>query len=145
METWIIMVSTNVFLIAVFIAVGVWLSKSPPPRRPRRSLIANGYAQTKMATVNDDTWDFANRDYGRRTMRIGFGAIPVVVVTMVPVVWRSEEVVAYVGAGLTVVLIAAFLLAMVWTERALRATFTADGTRRDRHVEHPGRSQTARS
>ncbi|MCL2467993.1 MAG: SdpI family protein [Micrococcales bacterium] len=131
METWLIMFGSDIFLLALFFVVGLWLKKSPPPRRPKRSLIANGYVQTKMATTNDDTWDFANRDYGRRLVRVATVAFPLVVLAMVPVLGRSEEVVAYWGSAVMVALIVAFLVPIVWTERALRATFTPEGTRRD--------------
>jgi len=139
---WLTMLGTNLLLVGFLIAMGAWQAKHPPAYRPD-SLRQFGWGwnlsgyRSAMSKKNADTWEFANRNIGRRALRTGLIGLPVVVLAMLPLLGRSENVVGVGGTVLMAVVCVGIFVPMVQTERSLRATFTRDGARRDRSGRRP--------
>ena len=135
MAAWLAMLGTNLLMPVMWIGMGLWLTKAPPKYRKGGNW--TGY-RSGMSQKNADTWEFANRYSGRIGLRAGLVGLPVAVLAMLPVLGRSENVVGIWGTVVMCVLVVALTVPiLVGTERALRRTFTRDGTRRDQQTRRP--------
>lgn len=121
MTGWITLLLSNLFFAALLTAGGFWLARQPPPRG-----LMLGY-RTPRSKLSDETWDYANRAWGRLMRLLGPIWAAVVVVAMLVALGRSDAFVAVYGCGLLFGAALVALLSMVPVERALRREFDADG------------------
>ncbi len=143
MALWLTLLGTNLFIAGLMLGIGLVMSKVSPPYRPGK-LQWTGY-RTPLSQKNADTWDFANRYFGRTIRPVGLVALPVTVVAMLPALpafGHSETFVESWGLTVTGLLVVALLVPAVLTERALRTTFTHNGTRRT-GTPRPARARQA--
>lgn len=122
---WWYMLGLNLLICAALAGGGLLMWK----RTPSKINAWVGY-RTERSTKNAETWRFANEYAGRRIFKTGLAFIVPSALALLPVYGRPD------GAACAVGLIAAslqlvFLLAAIpATEKALRAAFNDDGTRR---------------
>ncbi|MCL2454613.1 MAG: SdpI family protein [Micrococcales bacterium] len=149
METWFILLGTNLFIPVLMIGIGVWLTRATPPYHPvsgflQGSMQLAGY-RTPRSMKNADTWEFANRYFGRAARPAGLISAPAVVIAMLPALGRSEDFIGIWGSAVMgVVVVVTVFVPMIRTERALRATFTKQGTRLQ-PLRTPDRTRTRSS
>jgi hypothetical protein len=131
MTLWLTMLGINLFVAGLMIGTGLFLTRATLAYHAGGKQRV-GYL-TAAAQKNADTWEFANRYCGRTILTVGRVALPAAAIAMLPALprfGRSDAFVenwgAVVGTGLALV----FLVVIFMTERALRTTFTRQGTRK---------------
>lgn len=88
-----------------------------------------GY-RTSRSMKNRDTWDFAHRYAGKIWFVCGCAMIPLVVILLLLVFDKDEDVIGNVGLILTAIQIAVLTGTIFPVERMLKKTFDDDGKRR---------------
>lgn len=88
-----------------------------------------GYRTTR-SMKNIDTWKFAQNYCGRLWWKIGWSMFIPSLVIHVPFYYCSKNVVGTVGAILCTIQSVILIITVFSTERALKRTFTDDGTRK---------------
>lgn len=88
-----------------------------------------GY-RSRRSTRNADTWHFANTDCGNRWFRIGLFLLPSAMLVQLPFYGADQRIIGYVGTVICIVGCAVMLLSILPTEKALKATFNEDGSRK---------------
>ncbi|MCL2090188.1 MAG: SdpI family protein [Micrococcales bacterium] len=134
MALWLTLLGTNLFVAGIVLGIGIFMTKAKLAYRPGGTQWV-GY-RTPMSEKNADTWEFANRYFGRKALPVGLVAVPATVIAMLPALpafGRSETFVNSWGLVVTAVLVVALFVLVFVTERALRTTFTRQGTRRSGH------------
>lgn len=121
---WLAWLSMDLFLPALMIGLGVYISKHPPGK-------INGFYgyRTSMSMKNQDTWDFAQRHSASVLRKWGMWSL----LTLVPmgvVIGCSLEVMATVSCIVLVAQIVVLLCSICPTERALKETFDSYGNRK---------------
>ncbi|MBR1663070.1 MAG: SdpI family protein [Ruminococcus sp.] len=95
---------------------------------PRQS--AFGY-RTHMAMINDDTWEFANRLFGKKVFRLGVIEIIICVLMILYCTFIREPESPAAALLVTEALeLFAFIYPCAGTEEALRLTFDRNGKRK---------------
>jgi len=88
-----------------------------------------GY-RSKRSMRNKDTWKFANENCGKRWWNIGWILLAPTVLVQLPLYGKSKEAIGSLALVICVVECTILLASILPTERALKATFTEDGTRK---------------
>lgn len=105
----------------MMVGFGLVFMKNPPKINP-----FYGY-KTKRSMMNQDTWAFAHRYFGKLWFVCGLVSLPISLVPISLVVGKSEQVVSI--TGLTVLVLQAVVMVgmMIPTERALKKNFDEFG------------------
>lgn len=122
---WWFMLISDLLIPFLMILCGRLMWKSPPQNINR----AVGYRTTR-SMKNMETWKFAHNYCGRLWWRIGWIMLGPSILVYIPVYGKTDKVIGMVGLILMIVQLIVFIGTIVPTERALKNTFTKDGTRR---------------
>lgn len=125
MGYWIFMTCMCLLVPGILIAFGSVTRKHPP----KEINYLYGY-RTARSTKNQNTWEFANKLWGRLSVRWGIIMLVISVVTMLAVIWQSEQIVSTVGTILVTLQLIPVLGIIPVVERALRKNFDKDGNRK---------------
>lgn len=118
----------NLILPLAFIGLGQQFTKKPPKAIDPMY----GY-RTVMSMKNQDTWEFAQAQYGRTCFKIGWVALAFAVLAQVWLMrWPTGSIEGGIWQGGFILLeaIAAVIANYVPVERALKKTFDKNGVRR---------------
>ena len=88
-----------------------------------------GY-RTARSMKNQDTWQFAHRQFGTLWYKAGLVLLPLTIAAMLLMFGKDENTVAGAGGLVCMAQIPVMLYAIVPTERALKKTFDKDGSRK---------------
>ena len=100
--------------------------------RPPRAINAVVGYRTRRSMMNQDTWDFANRQMALIWRRWGLGMLAAALGGMLPLLSRANDDMVY-WWGLVIMALEVIVLcaSIVPVERALRRTFDEDGARKE--------------
>ena len=126
MGMWLLMLGCNLLIPAVMLIAGRLFMKSAP--REVNWII--GY-RTVMSMKNRDTWQFAHEVVGKFWFQWGWAALGITVVSMLPVLGKSEDLTAAVGLAAMAVQMIPLIAVIPHTEKVLRNTFDKDGNRKE--------------
>ena len=125
MGYWIFMTCICLLVPGILIAIGsVSRNKAPKDINP-----IYGY-RTAMSMKNKDTWEFANKYFGRLAWKWGTIMLIASFLPMLALFFASEEVVSIVGSVLVTLQLIPLLGTIPIVERALKKEFDKDGIRR---------------
>ena len=103
-----------------------WMFRSHAPKTIN---YAFGY-RTKRSMKNEETWRFAQAEFGRHSLRWGLAELPVTLLVMAAIFGRDEGTVGTISSALCFVLCVPLLI-MIWqVERALKKHFDENGKRK---------------
>ena len=125
MGFWIFMLLMVLLIPGILISFGGVFRKNVP-------VSANalfGY-RTAMSMKIRDTWEFANRLFGKLAYRVGMCMVVLSAIAMVPFLWHSEDTVGMVGTVIMTVQLIPIIGIIPVVERALKKEFDKDGNRR---------------
>lgn len=88
-----------------------------------------GY-RTRRSTKNQDTWEFANKLWGKLAWKWGIWTLIGSVAAMIAVFPASDDVIANVGMVVMILQVAVILLTIPVVENALKKEFDENGIRR---------------
>ena len=125
MALWIFMLIITLLTPFVLIFFGRKYMKNPPEEINR----TNGY-RTKSSMKNMDTWRFAHKYVGKLWFIMGIILLPVVIIAMLIVLGKEENVVGITGIIIIIVEVIPLILGIVLTELALRKNFDESGNPR---------------
>lgn len=125
MGYWIFMTAMCLLIPGILIAIGSVARHSAP----KKINPVYGY-RTSMSTKNKDTWEFANRHFGRLSWKWGWITLVISCVPMLAVIFASENVVSIVGTVVVTLQLIPILGMIPVVERALKREFDKDGSRR---------------
>ncbi len=130
MGFWIYMLVISLLIPVIMLMAGCFMVKCPP----RRINAIIGY-RTNRSMQNMETWRFAHGVAGKFWMK--WGAIALLPSGVVMVLFRgqSQDTLACVGLGLTVLQFIPLLAVAPVTERALDRTFDENGRRKTEQQE----------
>lgn len=124
MGIWFLMLFMILLIPGIMLGAGKMMRDHPPEKV--NWII--GY-RTARSMKNPETWDFANRHMGRTWMKAAFILLPASLAVYLPTLGRGEEAFSTVALILMFVQLAALLLSILPTERALKSNFDKDGNR----------------
>lgn len=87
-----------------------------------------GY-RTNRSMKNTDTWKFAHEYCGKLWWKIGAASVLPTILVHIPFFHSDESTIGIVGGIVAAVQCVIMLASVFLTERALKKTFNADGTR----------------
>ena len=87
-----------------------------------------GY-RTNRSMKNTDTWKFAHEYCGKLWWKIGAASVVPTILVHIPFFHSDESTIGIVGGIVAAVQCVIMLASVFLTERALKKTFNADGTR----------------
>lgn len=127
---WILMLLCNLILPLVFIGMGYKFTKDPPKTIDPMY----GY-RTVMSMKNQDTWEFAQEQYGRICYKIGWALLPVTalflfLMWMLRVPVESMDYCFWQVGFVLLEAVAVVIANYVPVERALKKEFDKSGVRR---------------
>ena len=125
MALWIFMMIITLITPGVLIIFGRRFMKNPPMEISR----TYGY-RTKSSMRNMDTWIFAHKYAGKLWFIIGVILLPVVIIAMLIVLGKEENVVGITGIIIIIAEVIPLILGIVLTELALRKNFDESGNPR---------------
>jgi len=97
-------------------------------RAPKEINYLFGY-RTSRSMKNQDTWDFAHRDLGKRWLRLGAILLPFSIVPMLFIIGKDEDTVGTAGYILMILQMIALIVPIFFTEHQLKIHFDKDGNR----------------
>lgn len=130
MKFWIFMLVMNLLIPLTMIIFGYIYNKKPP-QKPKSKFAYSGY-RTSMSMKNEETWEYANRFFGKLWFRFG---IPVGVISIIPFfffIGKDKDTVGFAGMIICYVQLVAMLLPVIPTEISLRRRFDKNGNRKDK-------------
>ena len=125
--SYIIFMTVMDFVIPLMmLGFGKLLEKNPP----EEINYSFGY-RTRRATINNDTWDFANRFFGKIWFKMGCIVLPVtaVVVILLFVTGIDDSIAGKIVVAIMFIQMAVLISAIFPTESALKKTFDKAGNR----------------
>lgn len=125
MATWILMFFSNLLIPVILIGFGSLFKNSTPI-----SINALFGYRTKMSTKNQDTWEFANKLWGRLAWKSGIWSLIGTIAAMIAVFPAGDDVIANVGMVVMFLQLAVILLTIPVVEKALKKEFDENGIRR---------------
>ena len=114
MGFWVFMTGCNLILPILMVAIGKVFVKNPPRKVNR----VYGY-RTHRSMKNQDTWNFAHLYCGKLWWKAGWVMLPLSIVSMIPVVGKSDDIVGGVGVVVEAVECVVLLVTIFFVERAL--------------------------
>jgi uncharacterized membrane protein len=127
MEFWVYMLIVNLAIPVVMIVIGGKYAKKAPENINGSS----GY-KTALSRKNRDTWEFANRYFGKIWHIAGWSLLVPTFAVMLLVFGKGEDAVGRFGGIVCGVLLVAMLIPILPTEIALRKNFDKNGNRKER-------------
>ena len=88
-----------------------------------------GYRTTR-SMKNQDTWQFAHRQFGTLWYKAGLVLLPLTIAAMLLILGKNENTVGSVGGLICAAQLPVMLYAIVPTERALKKNFDENGNRK---------------
>ena len=124
---WFFILAISMLFPILLIPIGRTLEKTPP--KEVNSFL--GY-RTSMSMKNAETWAFAHKYWGRKVFFLGLLSLPLAVVLMLFALNTSIFFIAFYGIAVLAIVLAFVLVpSILLTEKALKANFNQDGTRRE--------------
>lgn len=130
MKFWIFMLVMNLLIPLTMIIFGYIYNKKPP-QKPKSKFAYSGY-RTSMSMKNEETWEYANRFFGKLWFRFG---IPVGVISIIAFIFfigKDKDTIGFAGMIICYVQLVAMLLPVIPTEISLRRRFDKNGNRKDK-------------
>ena len=93
---------------------------------PKEINSAFGY-RTKSSMRNRETWEFAHKYFGKLWYTSGLVLFPIVIIVMLFIIGKSEDVIGNVGAGICVVQLFPLIGSTFLTENELKKNFDENG------------------
>lgn len=125
MATWIVMLFTNMLIPAILIGFGSLFKNSTPV-----SINALFGYRTRRSTKNQETWEFANKLWGKMAWKWGIWTLIDTIAAMIAVFPASDDVIANVGMIVMFLQLGVILLTIPVVENALKKEFDENGIRR---------------
>jgi len=122
MGTWIMIVITYILIPALMVGAGWRMWKHPP-----KSINAMYGYRTKMSSLNQNTWRFAQEYAGRLWVRWGIRMMPVSILLLMFCAAAGEKASATAGSVLCMVQIVIMLSSIAVVERMLNKVFDKQG------------------
>lgn len=130
MNFWIFMFVMNLLTPLVMIIFGYIYSKKPP-QKPKSKFAYSGY-RTPMSMKNEETWEYANRFFGKLWFRFGIAVGLISIIVLFFFIGKDKDTVGFAGMIICYVQLVAILLPVIPTELALRRRFDKNGNRKDK-------------
>ena len=130
MNFWIFMLIMNLLIPLTMIIFGYVYDKRPP-KKPKSKFAYSGY-RTPMSMKNEETWEYAQRFFGKLWFRSG---IVLGVISIIPLLFfmgKDKDTVGFAGMIICCVQLVVMLLPVIPTELALRRRFDKNGNRKDK-------------
>lgn len=130
MNFWIFMLIMNLLIPLTMIIFGYVYDKRPP-KKPKSKFAYSGY-RTLMSMKNEETWEYAQRFFGKLWFRSG---IVLGVISIIPLLFfmgKDKDTVGFAGMIICYVQLVVMLLPVIPTELALRRRFDRYGNRKDK-------------
>ena len=124
------MLVMNLLTPLVMIIFGYIYSKKPP-QNPKSKFAYSGY-RTPMSMKNEETWEYANRFFGKLWFRFGIVLGLISIIPLFFVIGKDKDTVGFAGLIICFVQMAVMLLPVIPTELALRRRFDKYGNRKDK-------------
>lgn len=124
MGFWIFMLIMELLMPFTMIGFGRYFSKEAP----KEINSTFGY-RTKMSMKNCDTWEFANRYFGKLWFICGLIFLPLSIILMIFVIGQSEDIVGNFGTIICVVQLIPLIGSIFLTENALKKNFDNNGNK----------------
>lgn len=124
MGFWIWMFIVAILCPTIMIVAGLYFRKSTP----KKINAIFGY-RTTMSMKNKDTWEFAHKYIGNLWSVLGFTLIVPSAVPMFFLIDKSEELISVFSLVICFVGMAAIIVSIIPTEKALKKNFDKDGNR----------------
>lgn len=125
MGFWWFMFFCNLLIPVILIITG-WMMWKHCPKEINGIL---GY-RTKRSMKNMDTWKFAHDYCGRLWWKAGWIMLPLSILAQIPFFHSSDERIGSASSAICIVQCIILIASIFPTERALKRTFSEDGTRR---------------
>jgi len=125
MAAWILMFFSNLLIPVILIVFGSLFKSSTPV-----SINALFGYRTKMSTKNQETWEFANKLWGRLAWKWGLWTLTGTIAAMIAVFPAADDVIANVGMIVMFLQLGVILLTIPVVEKALKKEFDENGIRR---------------
>ena len=122
MKFWIFMLVMNLLIPLTMIIFGYIYNKKPP-QKPKSKFAYSGY-RTPMSMKNEETWEYANRFFGKLWFRLG--------IAVFFFIGKDKDTVGFVGMIIDYVQLVAMLIPVIPTEISLRKRFDKNGNRKDK-------------
>lgn len=122
---WWFMLICNLLLPMIMIIAGRMMWKHPP--KEINSIY--GY-RTKLSRMNQDTWKFAHEYCGRLWWKLGVIMLVPTILIFIPFIHDSAGTIGTIGLIPCVMQCIVMIISVVFTEFALKRTFTDDGKRK---------------
>ena len=129
MNFWIFMLVMNLLIPLVMIIFGRVFEKKPP--KIGISKFAFGY-RSIMSMRNADTWEYANRFFGKLWFRFGIVLGLISIIVLFFYIGKDKDTVGFAGLIISYVQMAVMLIPVIPTEISLRKRFDKNGNRKDK-------------
>ena len=130
MNFWIFMLVMNLLTPLVMIIYGYIYNKKPP-QKPKSKFAYSGY-RTSMSMKNEETWEYANRFFGKLWFRFGIVLGLISIIAFFFFIGKDKDTVGFAGMIICYVQLVAMLLPVIPTEISLRRRFDKYGNRKDK-------------
>ena len=124
------MLAMNLLTPLTMIIFGYIYSKKPP-QKPKSKFAYSGY-RTQMSMKNEETWEYANRFFGKLWFRFGIAVGLISIIVLFFFIGKDKDTVGFAGMIICYVQLVAMLLPVIPTELALRRRFDKYGNRKDK-------------
>lgn len=122
---WIFLTIMNMLIPLTMIVLGYYFGK----RAPKKINYFVGY-RTSMSMINEDTWVFAHKHFGRTWFIAGLILLPVSLIIMILLIDNNIETLGFIGTIVVIGQSVIMILCIIPTEMALRKAFDKNGKRR---------------
>lgn len=130
MNFWIFMFIMNLLIPLTMIIFGYIYDKRPP-KKPKSKFAYSGY-RTPMSMKNEETWEYANRFFGKLWFRFGIVLGLISIIVLFCFIRKDKDTVGFAGLIISYVQMAVMLIPVIPTEISLRKRFDKDGNRKDK-------------
>lgn len=118
MGFWVFMTICNLMLPVLMILTGKLFVKNPPNN------INNIYGyRTSRSMKNQDTWNFAHLYCGKLWWKIGWGMLPISVISMLPTIGKGDDSIGILSSIIIIIECIIMFISIFFTERALTKKF----------------------
>ena len=124
------MLAMNLLTPLTMIIFGYIYSKKPP-QKPKSKFAYSGY-RTQMSMKNEETWEYANRFFGKLWFRFGIVLGLISIIPLFVVIGQDKDTVGFAGLIICYVQMAVMLIPVIPTEISLRKRFDKNGNRKDK-------------
>lgn len=122
---WIFMFFSSLLVPVLMMAAGRMMFRHPPKSINR----IYGY-RTSMSMKNMETWKFAHETCGKLWQKVGLVLFAISAVIQIPLYGTSDEVLGTADGILCMVQCVCLVLSIIPVERALKANFHPDGSKK---------------